>query len=53
MIFNKADRDALFAPPAQHARPCVIRALDVRKSYRIGDTETHALRGATVDLYRG
>ncbi len=31
----------------------VIRAVDVRKVYRMGDTETHALRGATVDIIRG
>jgi putative ABC transport system ATP-binding protein len=31
----------------------VIRAVDVRKIYRMGDTETHALRGATLDILRG
>ena len=31
----------------------VIRAVGVRKVYRMGDTETHALRGATVDIIRG
>jgi putative ABC transport system ATP-binding protein len=31
----------------------VIRAVDVRKVYRMGDSETHALRGATLDVRRG
>ncbi len=31
----------------------VIRAVDVRKVYKMGDTETHALRGATLDVCRG
>jgi putative ABC transport system ATP-binding protein len=45
--------EALFTPPAQQERPCVIRAVDVKKIYRRGDEETHALRGASVDIYRG
>lgn len=31
----------------------VIRAVDVRKVYRMGDEETHALRGVTLDIRRG
>jgi putative ABC transport system ATP-binding protein len=31
----------------------VIRAVDVRRVYRMGDQETHALRGATLDVRRG
>ena len=31
----------------------VIRAVDVRKVYRMGDSETHALRGVTLDVRRG
>ncbi len=31
----------------------VIRAVDVRKVYKLGDAETHALRGATLDVRRG
>ena len=30
----------------------VIRAVDVRRVYRMGDQETHALRGATLDVRR-
>ena len=31
----------------------VIQAVDVWRTYRMGDTETHALRGATLDVTRG
>ena len=31
----------------------VIRAVDVRKVYRMGESETHALRGVTLDIRRG
>mgnify|MGYP000585145669 CR=1 FL=1 len=31
----------------------VIRAVDVRKVYRMGDVETHALRGISLDIRRG
>ena len=31
----------------------VIRAVDVKKVFRMGDVETHALRGATLDIKRG
>ena len=36
---------------ARHSH--VIRAVDVRKVYRTGGDETHALRGATLDVIRG
>jgi putative ABC transport system ATP-binding protein len=45
--------EALFAPPSVRETPCVIRAIDVRKVYRIGNQETHALRGATLNIHRG
>jgi len=35
------------------ARDTVVRALDVRKIYRMGDVETHALRGVDLDIFRG
>ena len=44
---------ALFTAPAAATRPCVIRAVDVKTVYRKGNVETHALRGASVDIYRG
>ena len=31
----------------------VIRAVDVKKVYQMGDSETHALRGVTLDVRRG
>lgn len=31
----------------------IIRAVDVKKVYRMGTVETHALRGATLDIRRG
>lgn len=45
--------DALFAEPEQSQRSRVIRAVDVKKIYRMGNLEVHALRGATLDVYRG
>jgi putative ABC transport system ATP-binding protein len=50
---DKNKVEALFTPPAQQKRSCVIRAVDVKKIYRRGGEETHALRGASVDIYRG
>lgn len=32
---------------------CIIRAVDVKKVYRSGTQETHALRGATLEIHRG
>jgi putative ABC transport system ATP-binding protein len=55
-MITQLDRNkitALFSPPERQERPCVIRAVDVKKVYRRGGEETHALRGATVDIYRG
>jgi putative ABC transport system ATP-binding protein len=53
MQMDSAKLNALFAPPATAELPCVIRAVDVRKTYRKGKQETHALRGATLDIYKG
>lgn len=43
----------LFKPPSEGTPPCVIRAVDVKKVYRTGAVETYALRGATLDVYKG
>jgi putative ABC transport system ATP-binding protein len=43
----------LFNAPAGDEAPCVIRAVDVHKIYRMGKQETHALRGATLKIHRG
>jgi putative ABC transport system ATP-binding protein len=46
--------DSLLTAAADSARSgYVIRAVDVRKVYRMGDAETHALRGVTLDIRRG
>jgi putative ABC transport system ATP-binding protein len=42
-----------FLLPEEKERPRVIRAVDIKKIYRTGDQETHALRGATLDVYKG
>jgi len=34
-------------------RDVVVRTLGVKKVYRMGDTETHALRGIELDIFRG
>ena len=47
------DVQTLFSPPADTTRPAVIRAVDVRKIYRMGAQETHALRGATLSIWKG
>ena len=44
--------EALFAAPAAERR-VIIRGVDVCKTYRMGRVETHALRGATLDVYAG
>lgn len=44
---------ALFRPPENQARSAVIRAVDVRKVYRMGNQETHALQGANLSIWRG
>ncbi len=43
----------LFRGPRPDERACVIRAVDCCKVYRMGAQEVHALRGATLDVYRG
>jgi putative ABC transport system ATP-binding protein len=44
---------AFFDIPGEEERPKVIRAVDVKKIYRQGTQETHALRGATLDVFKG
>jgi len=45
--------DRLFDLPEDNRRRCVIRGVDIRKVYRTGKVETHALRGATLEIYEG
>ena len=43
----------LVEPTQDGARERVIHAVDVHKVYRAGTQETHALRGATLEIFRG
>ncbi len=45
--------DELFSMPEDQGKRCIIRAVDVKKIYKTGTIETHALRGATLDIYAG
>jgi putative ABC transport system ATP-binding protein len=54
MTVDRLQVETLFETGADSgAGEYVIRAVDVRKVYRMGDTETHALRGASLDIFRG
>ncbi len=52
MTLNREKILKLFEPPAQAPPSRVIQAVGVRKIYRTGDQETHALRGATLEIPR-
>lgn len=45
--------EALRSRSKSEAASCIIRAVDVKKVYRTGTQETHALRGATLEIHRG
>jgi len=45
--------EGLFAPDRTSGKQVIIRAVDVKKVYRTGTLETHALRGATLEIFRG
>ena len=53
MAIDETKLSALFAPSAAESRRSIIRAVDVKKVYAQGKTETHALRGATLSIYEG
>lgn len=53
MMFDRTKLDALFRTSSGDETRRVIRAVDVKKTYRTGKQETHALRGATLDIFRG
>ncbi len=44
---------ALFTEPEDDSAPVIIRGVDIHKIYTDGPQHTHALRGATLDVYRG
>ena len=51
---TQARLERLFASEGSAAKQGhVIRAVDVKRVYKMGDSETHALRGATLDIKRG
>lgn len=43
--------DKLFNQDDDGQARCIIRAVDVRKVYKRGNSETHALRGATLNIF--
>ena len=50
-LSRAAAMDVLFARPETDEQRCIIRAVDVKKIYKRGNSETHALRGATLNIY--
>lgn len=50
---TRAQLDRLFDVGENVAKRKIISAVDVAKVYKTGTTETHALRGATVDVFEG
>jgi len=50
---HSAISDLFAAEGAPDKHGFVIRAVDVKKVFKMGDSETHALRGATLDVKRG
>lgn len=53
MAVDQQKFQTLFTKPAQEHANCIIRAVDVKKVYRLGKLDVHALRGATLDIFRG
>ena len=45
--------EELLNPSAEEEVPRVIRGVDIKKVYRMGKNEVHALRGATLDIEKG
>jgi len=41
------------APPAGAERPVIIRTINLKKAYQMGEIITEALRGITVEILRG
>ncbi|NLF40399.1 ABC transporter ATP-binding protein [bacterium] len=53
MALSREHHAALFECAPGGERPCVIHAVDVKKIYGAGENQTFALRGATLDVYKG
>ncbi len=45
--------EALCSPPEDNRARAIIRGVDITKVYRNGQLETHALRGASLEIYGG
>lgn len=50
---DQSKYSALFEKPKEEQRSAIIRGVDIVKTYQRGNEVTHALRGATLDVYRG
>lgn len=53
MIIEVDKFESLFRMGEEEERQVVIRAVDVKKTYVMGKQKTHALRGATLDIFKG
>jgi putative ABC transport system ATP-binding protein len=53
MTVDARQFEALFETPQAAGRRAIIRAVDVKKIYRMGAVETAALRGASLEVYEG
>ena len=50
---DTAKLERMFTRSTDGEKRYIVRAVDVRKVYKMGSAETHALRGATVDVIEG
>lgn len=50
---DQALLDELTSPKEITTNQVIIRGIDIRKTYRQGTVETHALRGASLEVHRG
>ncbi|MBN4074069.1 ABC transporter ATP-binding protein, partial [bacterium AH-315-E10] len=53
MIIQSEKFKDLFNEETDTKKKVIIRGVDIKKVYGTGDNATHALRGATLDVYRG
>jgi putative ABC transport system ATP-binding protein len=53
MAIDAAKLEALFEGPEEAGRTCIIRAVEVEKTYKTGTQEVRALQGASVDIFKG
>lgn len=51
-MFDKVKFNQLFEEPSKTEASVIIRGVDIHKTYTMGNQKTHALRGATLDVYR-